>query len=68
VGAAISTWRPAWIAGHASAWAGVGALKLRSNQAATAGWNWDVAFISPVNLADGGASVQSGNGPLSRGS
>ena len=37
VGAAISTWRPAWIAGQASACAGVGAAKLRSNQAATAG-------------------------------
>ena len=37
VGAAISVCRPAWIAGHASACAGVGAAKLRSNQAATAG-------------------------------
>ena len=39
VGAAISTCRPAWIAGQASACAAVGAAKLRSNQAATAGWN-----------------------------
>ena len=37
VGAAISVCRPAWIAGHACACAGVGAAKLRSNQAATAG-------------------------------
>ena len=37
VGAAISTCRPAWIAGHACACAAVGAAKLRSNQAATAG-------------------------------
>ena len=37
VGAAISTCCPAWIAGQASACAAVGAAKLRSNQAATAG-------------------------------
>ena len=37
VGAAISTWRPAWIAGHAFACAGVGAAKVRLNQRATAG-------------------------------
>ena len=44
VGAAISTCRPAWIAGHASACAAVGAAKLRSNQAATAGWKRWVGF------------------------
>src|SRR5262245_40942335 len=38
VGAAISTWLPAWIAGHASACAGVGAAKVWRNQRATAGW------------------------------
>src|SRR3984957_11933226 len=38
VGAAISVWRPALIAGHASACAGVGEAKLSANQFATAGW------------------------------
>ena len=37
VGAAISTWRPDLIAGHASACAEVGAGKCAPNQAATAG-------------------------------
>ena len=32
-------WRPALIAGHASACAGVGAAKFSANQFATAGWN-----------------------------
>src|SRR5207248_10877906 len=39
VGAAISTLRPALMAGQACAWAAVGPAKLRSNQVATAGWN-----------------------------
>src|ERR1700722_18309985 len=39
VGAAMSVWRPALIAGHASACAGVGEAKLSANQFATAGWN-----------------------------
>src|ERR1700683_1766583 len=39
VGAAINTLRPALIAGQASRCATVGAGKLRSNQAGTAGWN-----------------------------
>src|ERR1700761_2376697 len=39
VGAAMRVWRPALIAGHASACAGVGAAKLAANQLATAGWN-----------------------------
>src|SRR5277367_6185233 len=39
VGAAISVWRPALMAGQASAWAGVGAAKLSANHPATAGWN-----------------------------
>ncbi|MCW0424320.1 hypothetical protein NB713_002263 [Xanthomonas sacchari] len=38
VGAATSVCRPAWIAGHAAACAGVGAAKRCSNQRATAGW------------------------------
>ena len=38
VGAAISTSRPALIAGQASPWAGVGAAKLWSNHARTEGW------------------------------
>ena len=38
VGAAISTSRPALMAGQASACAGVGAAKLWSNHARTAGW------------------------------
>jgi hypothetical protein len=40
VGAAMRVWRPALIAGHASACAGVGEAKLSANQFATAGWNW----------------------------
>ena len=39
VGAAISTLRLALIAGQACVCVAVGARKLRSNQAATAGWN-----------------------------
>src|ERR1700730_6783021 len=39
VGAAMRVWRPALIAGHASACAGVGEAKLSLNQFATAGWN-----------------------------
>jgi hypothetical protein len=38
VGAAISTWRPAWIAGQARDCGSVGAVKLRANQAETAEW------------------------------
>jgi hypothetical protein len=37
----MSVWRRALIAGQASACAGVGALKLPANHAATAGWNSD---------------------------
>ena len=39
VGAAISTWRPDWISGQARACGGVGAVYVRRNQFATAGWN-----------------------------
>src|ERR1700677_320539 len=39
VGAAMRVWRPALIAGQASACAGVGEAKLSANQSATAGWN-----------------------------
>src|SRR5580693_3008910 len=38
VGAATSTLRPDWIAGHASTCAGVGASKVLANHDATAGW------------------------------
>src|SRR5690348_16147809 len=38
VGAAISTSRPDWIAGHARTCASVGASNADSNQAETAGW------------------------------
>src|SRR5580658_3021652 len=38
VGAATSTLRPDWIAGHAWACAGVGASKVLENHEATAGW------------------------------
>ena len=37
VGAAISVWRPAWIAGQAARCGAVGSAKLRPNQPATAG-------------------------------
>jgi hypothetical protein len=39
VWAATSTFRLALIAGQACVWAAVGARKVRSSQAATAGWN-----------------------------
>ena len=39
VGAAMRVWRPALIAGHASACAAVGPAKVSANQFATAGWN-----------------------------
>src|ERR1700722_18925770 len=39
VGAAMRVWRPALVAGQASACAGVGEAKLSANQFATAGWN-----------------------------
>src|SRR6202022_1428367 len=45
VGAATSTCRPAWMAGHACACAGVGAAKLCANHAATAGWNRGSGFM-----------------------
>ena len=41
VGAAMRVWRPALIAGQASACPGVGEAKLSANQFATAGWNSD---------------------------
>src|SRR5205807_4930906 len=50
VGAAISTCRPAWKAGHACSCAAVGAAKLRSNQAATAGWNNDAGVMGHANM------------------
>src|SRR5689334_3672023 len=49
VGAAITTLRRALINGHASACAGVGAAKVSSNQAATAGKNKDSERISNLN-------------------
>ncbi len=39
VGAATSTSLPVRIAGHARSWAGVGAVNVRANHPATAGWN-----------------------------
>ena len=60
VGAAIRVWRPALIAGQASAWAGVGAAKLSANQAATAGWKSSAssaidrgAMVGRLRAADG---------------
>src|SRR5262249_39791133 len=47
VGAAISTCRPAWKAGQACACAAVGAAKLRSNHAATAGGKKEVGVMGP---------------------
>src|SRR5579884_3788234 len=56
VGAAISTCRPACIAGHASACAAVGAAKRDANQSATAGWK-------PASAASrAGAAPVSGGG------
>src|SRR5450631_1953488 len=46
VGAATNTSRPAWMAGHASACACVGASKVRVNHAATAGWNDSRALMT----------------------
>src|SRR5262245_30633540 len=48
VGAAISAWLPAWIAGHASACAGVGAANVCRNQRATAGWNGRGWLMAPA--------------------
>ena len=39
VGAAMSTFCPDWISGHARAWGSVAAEKCLRNQASTAGWN-----------------------------
>src|SRR5277367_2894441 len=49
VGAAMRVWRPALIAGHASACAGVGEAKLSANQLATAGWN---RVSAPADVRD----------------
>jgi hypothetical protein len=38
------------MAGQASAWAGVGASKLRSNQRATAGWNSVIGIGGTLGL------------------
>src|SRR5271163_2067609 len=46
VGAATNTCCPACSAGHARSCAGVGASKVRENQAATAGWNESRAFMA----------------------
>src|ERR1700722_19815814 len=56
VGAAMRVWRPALIAGQASACAGVGEAELLANQFATAGWDSisttgegrDAAELSPA--------------------
>ena len=53
VGAAIRVWRPALIAGQASACAGVGALKLPANHAATAGWNSDWKLAGAGDASEG---------------
>src|SRR5271156_5464522 len=45
VGAATRTCCPDRSAGHARSCAGVGASKVRENQAATAGWNESRAFM-----------------------
>src|ERR1022692_1730364 len=44
VGAAIRTFRPSWISGHARACGSVGAAKWLRNQRSTAGWNEAVFF------------------------
>src|SRR5262249_38480173 len=49
----MRTCRPAAIAGQASAWAAVGALKLRSDQAATAGWKREESCIDGNNVLAG---------------
>src|ERR1700737_901196 len=46
VGAATKTCCPACSAGHARSCAGVGASKVRENQAATAGWNESRVFMA----------------------
>src|ERR1700679_1879499 len=50
VGAAMRVWRPALIAGHASACAGGREGELSANQFATAGWN---RVSRPVDGQDG---------------
>src|ERR1700722_16446137 len=58
VGAAMRVWRPALIAGHASACAGVGGAKLSRNQFATAGWN------RVSTLADAGDAAELSLAPV----
>jgi hypothetical protein len=48
VGAEISTCSPVAIAGHACAWAGVGASKARSNHSRTGGVNEESGNLSRV--------------------
>src|SRR5277367_2745611 len=52
VGAAMRVWRPALIAGHASACAGVGEAKVSANQFATAGWNRVSTLADARNAAE----------------
>ena len=57
VGAAISTLRPALMSGHASACAGVGALKCSSNQVVTEKWN---KFLESMPNRENDAPAASG--------
>src|SRR5262249_2296920 len=61
VGAAMSTWRCATISGQAARCAGVGASKVRSNQLATAGWNFPgmTGLKHSAGAARSGAAVNS---------
>ena len=66
VGAAISTCRPAWIAGQACACAAVGAGKLRSNHAATAGWNKVVRSMRPTEYGPVDRGINCGRAGIVR--
>ena len=54
VGAASSTSRPAAMAGHACACAGVGAGKAPLNQAQTTGWNVEIACMRGFHMGIAG--------------
>src|SRR5215471_8069549 len=60
VGARMSVWSPAAIAGHPSDWAAVGAGKLVENQAWTAGEN---GAISTVTTYRRGVTMKPGDRP-----
>src|ERR1700712_3864466 len=70
VGAAIRTWRCAWMAGHACSCDAVAAAKVLLNQLATAGWNaaraGGILRIEPQAARGGRSPFGRGRGSRSR--